>query len=316
MAFRPVRVALVGAGRWGQIYLRNILERSDLQLVALASSRQDAASLVPSGCLVDADWRRVLSAGGADAAIIATPPATHPEIGCFALLAGLHVLIEKPLALSSAGAAELVSAAVAARRSVFVDHIHLAHPAYRRLKAIVRSGGRISGMRGRAGNHGPYRADTSVLWDWGPHDVAMCIDLMSGPPARAYARTLDRRIVQGSVAERVQIELMFADAVPAEVVVSTLDDRHRLFEVDYGGKTLVYDGVGPQPLREKGGASIPVEHESPLSVVLTEFAQAVATGEANIQGLRLAADVTQVLAECDRWLQGESTGGAPSRLQQ
>ncbi len=313
MAFQPVRVALIGAGRWGQIYLRNILEREDLQLVALASSKRDAASLAPSGCFVDTDWRRVLSAGGADAAIIATPPATHPEIGCFALSAGLHVLVEKPLALSVAGAAELVSAAVAAQRSVFVDHIHLAHPAYRRLKAIVRGGGRISSIRGRAGNHGPYRGDTPVLWDWGPHDVAMCIDLMSGPPARACARTLDRRIVQGSVAERVQIELLFPDAVHADVVVSTLDDKHRLFEVDFDGKTLVYDGVGPQPLREKGGASILVEHEAPLSVVLSEFARAVAAGEANIHGLRLAADVTQVLAECDRWLQVETTGGESSQ---
>lgn len=308
MAFAPVRVVLVGAGRWGRIYLRNILERKDYQLVGLASSNPSAASLAPSGCVVDADWRRILSGCGADAAIVATPPSTHAKIGCFALSAGLHVLVEKPVTLKVEEAEGLLAAAIAAKRSAFVDHIHLAHPAYRRLKEIVRAASRISGIRGRAGNHGPYRADTSVLWDWGPHDIAMCVDLMAGLPLHARAQTLDRRLVDGSVAECIRIELAYPGAIPVDIVVSTLDDRHRLFEVDCDGRTLVYDGVGPTPLREKGGASIVVDHESPLSVVLAEFARAVSAGDANIDGLKLAVEVTRVLAECDRLLRAEPTG--------
>src|SRR5262245_34852865 len=150
---------------------------------------------MPPGCRRHADWRDLLDAGAVDAIIVASPPQLHAEMANAAVDAGLPVLIEKPLTMDLGEATALRDRAEERRALVMVGHTHLYHPAYRALKALAPRYGAILGIDAEAGNLGPYRSDVPVLWDWGPHDVALCLDLLGTKPARSSARVVERRPV-------------------------------------------------------------------------------------------------------------------------
>lgn len=272
-----VRLGLAGVGRWGQAYVRTIGTLDDARL-ARTSGR---------------DWRELIDPRQIDALIIATPPATHAEIALAAVRSGIPVLIEKPLALSAADARAVRDAAKAAGVTAWIGHTHLFSPAFRALKGLVARYGGVREIRGEAGNHGPYRTDVSVLWDWGPHDVAMCLDLMGCVPASAACTVLERE----SERETVSIALSFPSGVPASIVVSNAREKVRRFSVRCREATLVYDDLSPHKLTVDG-TPVAVGAELPLTVAVREFVAALGGAEPDYASLELGVAVVETLEAC------------------
>ena len=306
MSSRPsVGLALIGAGPWGRSYIRTIAALPGVALVALASRQPDAATLAPAGCALYGDWRQAIADRRVDGAIVATPPHTHAAIALAAIAAGLGVLIEKPLTMDVAEARALLAAARGlAGRPVMVDHIHLHHPAFVALKDALRALGPVVALEGTAGRWGPFRPGASVLWDWGPHDVAMALDVVGADPARVAARTLERRSVPAGVGEIVEIELGFASGAKARMTVGNLfEARVRRFSVTCVGGTAVYDSVAP-PYLAAQRANGPLEAvatapDAPLARVVARFGAALASGAADHDDVALGVRVVETLARCD-----------------
>src|SRR5229473_890850 len=103
----PVRLGLIGAGRWGRNYLRTIAATPGVRLARLASRNPDSVRLAPADCAVTPDWRDLLDRNALDGVIIATPAALHAEMALAAMDAGLPVLVEKPLTMDIAQARAL-----------------------------------------------------------------------------------------------------------------------------------------------------------------------------------------------------------------
>lgn len=295
-----VRLGLVGLGRWGRVLAANVAALPGAALAAVATSRPPADFGLPAGCRVCGHWRDLLALG-LDGLLIAAPPGAHAEIAEAALGRGLALFIEKPLTLDPQEARHLAQMAGASDSLVMVDHIHLFHPAFRRLKELAGGLGAVRRIEGRAGNHGPYRDDADVLWDWGPHDMAMAIDLMGRSPDQVAARRLERRAVEGGIGETVCLTLDFGPTT-AVVTLGTLMDKCRTFTVECEGGALVYDGVGPVPLTlcrpGEAPAPVPCPDDKPLSVALGEFVAAVAERRRDRGGLTLGVRVVEQLARC------------------
>jgi predicted dehydrogenase len=292
----PVRLGLVGAGRWGRVYLRVLAGIEGALLLRLASRNGDSAALAPPGCTVSADWRALVAAGDLDGLIIATPPATHAEIAEAAMRAGIGVLVEKPLTLDVTQAVALRRVAAQCRVPAMVDHIHLFSPAFRELKRQARLNGPVVAVTGRAGNWGPYRTDTPVLWDWGAHDVAMVLDLMGAAPDRIEARQAMVRPMEGETGEIVHLSLGFGP-VAAELEFGTLMDKTRRFTVTCAGATLVYDDLAAAKLT-RDGEPVAIAATPPLTVAVGDFIRALSEGDADLSGLDLGVRVVEVLAAC------------------
>ncbi|MDO8607487.1 MAG: Gfo/Idh/MocA family oxidoreductase [Phaeospirillum sp.] len=292
----PIRLALIGAGRWGRNYLRTLTATEGVALAAVASGNPDTAALCPPGCRLFTHWRAMLAAGGLDGVIIASPPASHAEIAEAVIRQGLAVLIEKPLTLDHGQALRLRQVAADHPVLIQVGHIHLAAPAWRRLKQLVDRIAPVRGIRAVAGARGPYRPDVGVLWDWGAHDVAMCLDIARTMPDRVDARLLDRRAVADGTAERISIRLGFG-ALEAEIVLGTDMDKTRRFELTGAGGTLVYDDLAPAKLTLDGQA-VPIERHPPLAVQVQDFAAAIRAGSTDMSGLELGIAVVEILDRC------------------
>lgn len=302
-----VRLGLIGVGRWGRNIVRTVSGLGgQFALAAVASSNPATAALVPPGCQLFDDWRAMLNGGGLDGVVIATPPAVHAEMALAAIAAGIPVLVEKPLTMDVAEAEAVVKAAAAAQVAVMVDHIHLYNPAFRRLLELAPGLGGIRAVHSRAGNRGPYRADSSVLWDWGPHDAAMMLRLFGRAPERVVARRLESASVDGAMAELVSLTLDFG-GVAAEARLGTLMDRCRQFVVEGEAGTLIYDDFAAdklvfQPAGARSAEAVMVAGAAPLECLIREFAAAAAGLAPPDDGLDLGLQVTRMLAEAERQL--------------
>ena len=193
-----------------------------------------------------------------------------------------------------------------------MDHIHLHHPAYRELKARAPARGPVRAIRAIAGNWGPFRQDTPVLWDWGSHDAALCLDLMGQDltgqaPTAAARRTEARQTDQGS-GETVEMTLEFENGVEAHVRLGNLMETPcRRFEARFDDGSLIFDDTADHKLidRQPGRPDrpIPVDATPPLRRLVEDFAAAIREGRRDIADLVLAVRVVETLARCEASLE-------------
>jgi predicted dehydrogenase len=276
MTGRRPRLAVVGVGAWGRNIVRAIENSVSADLVRVASRSQPPAQAVPAHIPVDADWRDTLDAD-IDGVVVATPAATHAEIGCAVLDAGHDLFIEKPLALSPGDAEELLARAETAGSAVLVDHIYLFHPAwpaFRRLAGETASIQRITGCFGQAG---PFRENVPLLWDWGPHVVALCLDLFGRTPDKAAIERVDCRTTASGTGETLVIHLTFGETLASLTISNLLDSRSRMLMAVCDDRTLVFADGADAPLSvQRGGTTTPVAvpDAQPLDRAIAAFAAA------------------------------------------
>ena len=304
-----LRLGLIGAGRWGRNYIRTIAALDGVALTRVASRNPETAQLVPPTCVVTADWRQVVDPALVDAVVVATPPALHVPMARAALAAGLPVLVEKPLTLDCAEAESLEELVASRGGLVMVDHTHLFHPAYRKLKEIAPTFGTVRAVHSEAGNHGPFRRDTPVLWDWGAHDVAMCLDLIGSFPTGIAAAVREQKRTPEGTGQIIDLDLQFPAAASARIRIGNIMPKRRMFSVRLERGTLVYDDLAAAKLvrletgdNARAGTAIPVDGEPPLSCAVREFAAAARAHRADTNSLALAVDVVRVLSACEQRL--------------
>jgi len=243
-----------------------------------------------------------------DGLIVATPTPTHAGIVSDALEHGVPVLVEKPLTIDLAEARVLRDQVVRFDGFVMIDHIHLFSPAYRALKQQVKATEGPFEITGRAGNIGPFRDDTPALWDWGPHDLAMCIDLTGEVPSRVTATETSSTVVDvdghDADGKLIEIDLKFPGGTNAHLVVGNImHPKTRLFEVKNSYKRIIYDDMKSEKLCvEQDGRSqmIVTPTDKPLDILVAEFADEIVGGKRGRASLDLGIRVVEVLDACQR----------------
>ena len=314
-----IQLGLIGAGHWGRIYMNTLDHMADVALSALASSNPQSRDLVGEDVALHEDWQDLLTAGGIDGVIVATPPASHTEIVRAALEAGLPVLVEKPLTLDVDEARALCDLAEHKDGLVMVNHIHLFSPAFRALKSEAAKLGPVCHMESEAGSQGPFRKATPVLWDWGAHDISMCLDLMGDTPSDVSAHCLEMRETGEGPGAVFDLRLGFGDGntdgVTAGIRIGNLlPGKRRRFCAAFDDGILVYDDLAVDKL-----SFIPASHETeiraiavaadpPLTCAVREFAQAIGAGSRSRESLQLGLLVVETLARCEAALETPQPG--------
>ncbi len=309
-----MRFGVIGAGRWGRNIIRTLRGMSGVRLACVASRNAATIDLVGSACVVEQDWRRLLHRGHVDAVAVAVPPAAHAEIVTEAVTVGLPVFVEKPLTCDAAEAERLFDLAARRNGYVMIDHVHLFSHAYRGLKARLSSIGPIRRIQTDAGAWGPFRADTPVLWDWGPHDAAFCLDLLGTCPVSSSAQSVEKRPIDGAWGETLVLQAVYPGSVTASIRVSNLArQRRRTLRVDGEIGMLIYDAGAATTLTfqcaHPAGVEpevIAIPAEPPLECALAQFASNVSTGRMSLDDLRFGVDVVRMLDAWDTGLRGRS----------
>lgn len=131
-----IKVVLVGLGKMGANHLRVLRETPGFELAAVVDAKADRSDLGVPLLRSVADLAKV----DFEAAVIATPTATHYELAKELIAMGKHLLIEKPIASTFEQGRELLAAAQAKGTRLVVGHVERFNPAVRKLREIIREG--------------------------------------------------------------------------------------------------------------------------------------------------------------------------------
>lgn len=303
-----VRLGLIGVGRWGANYVTTLAAIRGATLARVANHSGICRTQLPDRCTLHTDWRALIQADDLDGVIISTPARLHAEMAKACINRGLGVIVEKPLTIDLPSAERLLHLAETHDSLVLVNHTHLFHPAYQKLKELVTACGSLRTIESVGGNWGPFRADTPPLWDWGPHDVALSLDLVGEPPQRISATTIERRTTPDGLGEIVKLDFGFRGGVVARITIGNImSAKHRYFAAHCDDGVFVYDDMLSTKLRCIPQTGTPRQHDrnidvvdvKPLTILVQNFVDSIASGTRDLSHLRHAVEVTRVLARCD-----------------
>lgn len=173
-----LRVGVIGCGVMGAFHVRNYLQLECAHLVAVADPSAEARrrAVGESQVAEYSNWRDLIEVGARelDAVSIACPSELHATVALEALAAGLHVLVEKPIATNLPDALRMRGAAIEAGCKLMVGHVERFNPAIAKLRSLVAEErlGRV--YRAHATRVGPLPSriqDTGVAIDLATHDL-------------------------------------------------------------------------------------------------------------------------------------------------
>jgi predicted dehydrogenase len=334
-----VGIGVIGYGYWGPQLARNFAAVPGARLIAVCDCAEDRLAFACTRhpdvrCVTDV--AELLADRQIDAVAIATPVSSHFVLAGACLAAGKHVLVEKPIAESSAGARALVAAAADNQRVLLVDHTYLYSSAVRTIAATIARGelGEVYHYDSARINLGRFRSDVDVLWDLASHDLAILDYLFDDTPtslqAVGFAQPSDeplqlaylilrwnkRRIAQIHVSwlAPVKIRRTLIGGSRGMIVYDDLDPDAKLRIYDYGaagtdGADLLQSRIGFRSGEIRAPLLTIVE---PLRVLAEHFVACIATACPPRSDGESGARVVALLEAADRSL---ARGGVPVDLE-
>lgn len=181
-----INLALIGAGKWGKNYLRAVKNLKNVKIKYVCSG-QNSLKNISSEYIKVNDYRKLVRKKDIDGVIISVPPTKHFEITKKFLLARMPVLVEKPVSVSLSEAKKLKTIFEETGGKIIVGHIFLYNQAFCEFKRLFNKMKNIQYLHFEGSDWGPVRTDISALWDWAPHDISMCIELLEKMPLSVSA---------------------------------------------------------------------------------------------------------------------------------
>jgi predicted dehydrogenase len=215
----------------GRYHAEKFAARGDCQLAAVADVERSRAEALASklGCRAVPDYREVL--GKADAAVVSVPTERHHEVARACLEAGMHVLVEKPIAVDLAQAEDLIGRARARGLVLHVGHVERYNAAFRALaqrmqRPLLMDAERLSGFKRRG-------ADVDVVLDLMIHDIDLVLALAKAPVSEV--RACGFRVLTGDI-DIATARIEFADGCVANLSASRVSQapvrKIRVFQPD------------------------------------------------------------------------------------
>lgn len=321
-AMDPI-VGVIGCGSWGKNLVRNFHDLGALRTICdtdedvLSSLRGKYPTLQAA-----LDYRSLLTDPAIKAVVISTPAATHCELAKQALLAGKDIFVEKPLALVSEDAQELVALAKESKKILMVGHILEYHPAINRLKELVDSGelGKIQYIYSARLNLGKFRTEENILWSFAPHDISAILYLLNEMPAKVAAH--GGNYLNPHITDVTITHLDFPSGAKAHIFVSWLhpykeqklvvigDKKMMMFDdVEAKDKLLAYshkiDWIGRQPVpHPEKPERIDLPQTEPLRAECEHFLACVGSRRTPRTDGNNGLRVLKILEACQQSLRG------------
>jgi predicted dehydrogenase len=275
-----LRVGVVGLGYFGSRHVRHFAMQPGTRLVAVADADEARASTAAGQHGVEAFTEHRALIGKVDAVSIVVPTSFHHAVASDFIDAGVHVLIEKPIAADTDAAADLVARAGKAGTILQVGHIERFAPAFAALRERVTAPSLIECVRrtpwsGRA-------ADVDVVLDLMIHDIDLALTLAATPVVEVEA--IGESVIT-SVSVVSEARLRFAIGAVATLAASRVaGNGERRLLVSQPGRHLAAD-LAAQTLtdtvRSPGGDridTVPLAPADNLAAEIADFIDSIKVG--------------------------------------
>lgn len=201
-------LAILGVGRWGRNYIKAIEKIPGIHLKYLCATKKESLAEFSNNYIKVYDYKDLSKFKDIDGIIIATSSSTHYKITKYFMDKGFNLLIEKPLATNYRDAEDLIKIYNNSKTTAMVGHIFLYNTAYLKFKKFISKIGNIKYLDFEGCDFGPFPKDSSVLWEWAPHDVSMCLDLLSKLPISVSAYMVGEGMVYARLKFKDKVAFM------------------------------------------------------------------------------------------------------------
>jgi predicted dehydrogenase len=283
------RVGVIGAGSLGFHHARILREVAGAEMVGIFDADPARAAAVSAELGVRAFASRDALLDAVDAAVVAVPTTAHAEVALAALDAGVHLLIEKPIAASVEEADAVVERAEANGLVVATGHVERFNGALRACEQYLEDP-RFAESH-RLASFGPRGTDVAVVLDLMIHDIDLLLGLVRRPVETVDAVGVG--VLTGNV-DIANARLVFEGGAVANITASRVSlERMRKIRFFQRSGYLSLDlaaGTG-EFLRLKKGATLPDGDLSLLSLMSV------------VERIELKGDGTEPLrAELEAWV--------------
>ncbi|CAN5623808.1 Gfo/Idh/MocA family oxidoreductase [soil metagenome] len=308
-----LRVAAIGVGSLGRHHARNYSElaaEGRVNLVGVCDTEKATAERLAgeSKCAAFTDWRDLI--GTVDAVSIATPTETHCEIACSFLEAGVHTLVEQPIATSLAEADKMIAAARSSGAKLMVGQLERFNPAMVALRPHVNGPlyfeiHRVSPFPNRS-------LDVDVVLDVMIHDLDAVQWLVGEDVKVSEIRAVGIPVISDKV-DAANARIEFENGAVANITASRIGTekirKTRFYQtnayvvLDYATKFASLTSLNPDAAHPLLGISInrlEIDDVEPLRAEIMSFLNAIendkepaVTGEDGRRALALAVGVLE-----------------------
>jgi predicted dehydrogenase len=305
---------VAGVGKFGRHHARVYSELPQAELVGVYDASAERAREVATAhhCRAFASLEELT--GEVQAASVAVPTEHHAEVACRLLEAGLDVLVEKPIAPTTAEADQMIATATRCNRVLQVGHLERFNPAVEAAGALAR--GPLFFEAHRLSPFSPRSLDVDVVMDLMIHDLDIVLSLMDSEPEEIRAVGL---AVLSPKFDIANVRLAFANGCVANFTASRVSTERvrklRWFQpkeyisVDYARQdaiVIAVDTASGAPLLSPRRLDPP--QQEPLRKQLEAFLQSVAHRTAprvgGKEGRRALSLAHQIQQEMDRHAKG------------
>lgn len=210
-----LRLGVIGVGHLGQHHARIYSENKSCHLVGVVDINQKRASEIAARCRTQSFFDHKLLIGMVDAVSVAVPTVGHFAIAKDFLEAGVHVLVEKPIANSVSEASELIQIAKERNLVLQVGHIEHFNSAIQYAKTILSRP--LFVETHRLGPYDPRVKDIGVVMDLMIHDIDIILQLVNSRITEIDAVGVNILSTKEDVAN---VHLKFENGCTANVTVS------------------------------------------------------------------------------------------------
>lgn len=283
------KVAIVGAGRMGEVHKNAYLKMSNVRIAAVMSSSLDVAEILAAsiGAQVFSDFDDMLQVVQPDVVDICTPTDSHKEYVLKSAAAGKHIVIEKPMACTLEDCREMIEATNRAGVKFMVAQVLRFFPQFAMAKTLVDSGavGNPAVVRIARGGAAPknWRVYNElrggVIFDFMIHDFDWLLWTF-GEPERVYAKSLTGQGVKDI--DYALVTIRFKSGVIAHAAGNWAHDTaDSVQELEIAGDAGLIDLAKQSSIIMNSGNTL---HESPTGVdpyyaELKHFIDCVETGK-------------------------------------
>ncbi len=308
---------MIGAGAFGRNHIRIYRELPDARLTAVVEPDPARLAELPPGVPVFPSTEDMLAAvaqGGLriDAASVCTPTSTHFEAAAALLRAGIHVLVEKPIAAALEEADALIALAAERGCVLTVGHLERFNPAVQALRPLLR--GPMFFESHRLSVFSPRSLDTDVVLDLMIHDLDIVLTFVQSAVTSVHAVGLP--ILSGRT-DIANVRVEFQSGCVANFTASRVSTErvrklrffqpHQYVSVDYARQDLLVIEVTrtdntPDPAALQASKP-PIAAAEPLRLELASFLHSIEAGaEPEVTApqaraaLALALEIQQAIA--------------------
>ena len=239
---KPVRTALIGAGRLGGFHAEKLFQIENSRLTAVCDPLLEKARKLAQkySCQALSDFKNITQQ--VDAVLIATPTPLHFEIARFFLENGKHVFLEKPITQTVRQGEQLCHLAKTKNLVLQVGHVERFNPAFIKAKDSLTSLESREILFIEARRLAPFKPnniDVDVVLDLMIHDIDLILDLVKNPVIHVSA--LGRSVITPCV-DIANVHLEFESGVVAGLTASRVSpSKTRQLQIFGKQETLSVD---------------------------------------------------------------------------